>query len=40
MKMRTINLCLRGLTVSAALGVATLVRGQPRSYGVELSYTF
>lgn len=29
-----------GFTVSAALGAATLVRGQPRSYGVELSYTF
>lgn len=29
-----------GFTVSAALGAATLVRGQPRTYGMELSYTF
>ncbi|MDZ7782312.1 MAG: TonB-dependent receptor [Halioglobus sp.] len=29
-----------GFTVSAALGAATLLRGQPRTYGLELSYTF
>lgn len=29
-----------GFTVSASLGAATLVRGQPRTFGVELEYTF
>jgi len=34
------NYYASGFTVSAALGAATLVLGPPRTYGVELSYTF